>query len=296
MSEKKPDATGSENPFADWAKSVTDFWGGWTRMWLQPSSPAGESDSTMSAAQSTKSSVDAAIRNWQALSEAMSAPESLESLLKGAGAMPDLLAKFAQNAVSGYLQLQQKWLERSGRIGETVEAYTFDRLDENMFRAWLDMYETEFRQYLQIPQLGLARGYLEKFNQAMDKYNIYQSTLAEFVRVLSLPFNHSAAVMQEKLGEMAEKGGLPDDSRKYYQMWIKILEGHYMKLFQSPEYTGILANTLNAISEFTSARDAVIQDMLSGLPIPSRTEIDELERELYELKRRIRSMEKEQKS
>jgi polyhydroxyalkanoate synthesis regulator phasin len=66
-----------------------------------------------------------------------------------------------------------------------------------------------------------------------------------------------------------------------------------MKLFQSSEYTQILANTLNAISEFTSARDAVIQDMMSGLPIPTRKEIDDLEKELYELKKRIRRIEKE---
>ena len=292
MNENKPDATGTDAMIADWMKTVTDFWGGLTRMWMQPQ--AGPASSfQMSATQDVKSLLDNAIRNWQAVSASMSAPGAMESLLKSAGAMPELLAKMAQKTVSGYIQLQEKWQERSGRIGETVDAYSFERLDENMFRALTDMYETEFQQFFNIPQLGLARGYQEKFNQAVDKYNIYHSTLAEFVRVLSLPVNRSFAVMQEKLGEMAEKGALPDDSKKYYQMWIKILEGHYMKLYQSSEYSQILANTLNAISGFTSARDAVIQDMMSGLPIPSRKEIDALEREVYELKKRIRTIEKE---
>jgi class III poly(R)-hydroxyalkanoic acid synthase PhaE subunit len=247
----------------------------------------------MSATSSVQSSLDNAIRNWQAVSAVMSSPGSMESLLKGAGAMPEILAKMAQHTLNGYFQLQEKWIGRFGRISDSVEAYSFERLDENMFRAWIEMYETEFQRFYQIPQLGLTRTYQEKFNQVMDKYNIYQATLSEFFRVLTLPFNHSAAVMQEKLGEMAEKGALPDDSQKYYQMWIKILEGHFMKLFQSSEYTQILANTLNAISEFTFARDAVIQDMMSGLPIPTRKEIDDLEQELYELKKRIRKIEKE---
>ncbi len=276
---------------ADWMKSVADFWSGLNRMWLQPQA-GPDPDSQMSATHSAKNSMDTAIRNWQAVSTAMSAPGSVESLLKSAGAMPELLAKMAQHTISGYLQLQEKWIERYGRISETVEAYSFERVDENMFRSWIDMYETEFRQFYQIPQLGLTRSYQEKFNQVMDKYNIYHATLAEFFRILTLPLSHTAAVMQEKVGELAEKGALPDDSQKYYQMWIKILEGHYMKLFQSPEYTLTLANTLNATSDFTSARDAVIQDMMSGLPIPSRKEIDELERELYELKKRIRTIEK----
>jgi polyhydroxyalkanoate synthase subunit PhaE len=291
MNESKPDATGTDATMADWIKFVMDFWGGRT-LWQQSPEPSSEK----SGAHSARSAMDAAIRNWQAVSSAMSAPESMESLFKGAGAMPELLAKMAQNTVDGFIQLQQKWLERCGHIGETVEAYSFEHLDENMFRAWIDIYETEFRKFFNIPQLGLARGYQEKFNQAVDKYNIYHSTLAEFVRVLSLPLSHSVAVLQEKLGEMAEKGVLPDDSQKYYQIWIKILEGHYMKLFQSPEYNQILANTLNAISDFSASKDAVIQDMLSVLPIPIRKEIDDLERELFELKKRIRVLEKGHKS
>ena len=295
MNESKPDAGGTDAMMADWIKFVADFWGGQSQMWQQTHAAPADSSSEKIGARNARSALDAAIRNWQAVSAAMSAPESMESLLKGAGAMPELLAKMARNTVDGSIQLQQKWLERCGRIGETVDAYSFEGLDENMFRAWIDMYETEFRQFFNIPQLGLARGYQEKFNQAMDKYNIYQSTLAEFVRVLSLPLSHSVAVMQEKLGEMTEKGALPDDSQKYYQIWIKILEGHYMKLFQSPEYNQILANTLNAVSDFSASRDAVIQDMLSVLPIPGRREIDDLERELYELKKRIQALEKDHK-
>lgn len=294
MNENKPDATGTETMIADWMKTVTDFWGGLTSMWMQPQA-GPDSSFQLSATQDVKSLLDNAIRNWQAVSASMSVPGAMESLLKSAGAMPELLAKMAQKTVSGYIQLQEKWQERSGRIGETVDAYSFERLDENMFRALTDMYETEFQQFFNIPQLGLARGYQEKFNQAVDKYNIYHSTLAEFVRVLSLPVNRSFAVMQQKLGEMAEKGTLPDDSQKYYQIWIKILERHYMKLYQSSEYNQILANTLNAISGFTSARDAVIQDMMSGLPIPGRKEIDDLEREVYELKKRIQAIEKARK-
>ena len=292
MNENKPDVTGTDAMIADWMKSVSDFWGGLTRMWLQPQADPASSFQ-MGATQDVKSFLDNAIRNWQAVSASMSTPGTMETLLKSTGAMPEILAKMAQKTVSGFIQLQEKWQERSGRIGETVDAYSFERLDENMFRALTDIYETEFQQFFKIPQLGLTRGYQEKFNQAVDKYNTYHSTLAEFVRILSLPVNRSFAVMQEKLGEMAEKGALPDDSQKYYQMWIKILEGHYMKLYQSPEYSQILANTLNAISGFTSARDAVLQDMMSGLPIPSRKEIDALEREVYELKKRIRKIEKE---
>ncbi len=244
--------------------------------------------------QHIKASIDATVKSWQAISTAMSAPESVHSILKGAGAMPDILFKLAQNTLSGFLHIQQKCLEQGGRFGETAEAYKFDNIDENIYKAWTEMYEKEFRQFLNIPQLGLTRSYQEKFNLALDKYNVYQATLSEFLRLLSLPVARSMTIMQEKMNEMVEAGKLPEESQAYYQMWIKILEGHYMTLFQSAEYIRTLGKTIDAISEFTAAKDAVFEDLLSSLPIPNRKEIDDLERELYELKKRLRILEKKQ--
>jgi polyhydroxyalkanoate synthesis regulator phasin len=65
-----------------------------------------------------------------------------------------------------------------------------------------------------------------------------------------------------------------------------------MTLFQTPEYTDILGKTLNSLTEFKSARNAVIEDMIDGLPIPTRSEIDALYQEIHRLKRRLRALEK----
>lgn len=291
MTEAKSDSSTAEKLTATWMKSFTDLWGGMMRVWLTPGDETSmEQPSTMST--NVQVSLDAALKGWSAVSAAMTEPEAMDSIFKGAGAMPEILAKLAQTTLSGYLQLQQKWLERAGRLGESTEAYTFKDIDENLFRAWSQMYEKEFRQFFRIPQLGLTRTYQEKINSAVDKYNIFQSTMAEFMRILTLPLSRTVAVMQEKIGQLAEKGGLPEDSHKYYQMWIKILEGHYMILFQSPEYTQILGKTLTALSDFAGAKNAVLEDLLSVLPIPKRSEVDELEREIYELKKRLRTLEK----
>jgi hypothetical protein len=104
------------------------------------------------------------------------------------------------------MEMHQNMIQRLGRMGESVEAYQFQDIDENMFRAWTDIYEKEFQQFFKIPQLGLMRSYQEKANQVADKYNLFQSTLSEFLSLLGLPFSRSMQVMQEKMGEMAENG------------------------------------------------------------------------------------------
>ena len=101
--------------------------------------------------------------------------------------------------------------------------------------------------------------------------------------------------MQGKLGEMAENEGLTDDTKVYYNMWVKVLEGHFMTLFQTPEYVETLSRTVNALADYSAARNAALEDMLSMLPVARKTEVDDMARELYELKKRLRKLEKAQK-
>ena len=291
--------THNDDTFTQWTRSMTDIWGGMMRLWFPSGSPAsggstmGEKGRSGGTADRVRTSVEAALKNWETLSAAMSAPGSMQALFQGAGAMPEMLAKLAQTSFDGFLEMQQKALERAARLGEQVDAYTYTDIDENLFRFWTEMYEKEFSRFFQIPKLGLVREYQERMAEAIDAYNRHQATLGEFLRLLALPLSRSFTVLQEQVADLAEKGELPEDSRAYYDMWIKVLEGHYMTLFQTPEYIETLARTLNSLSAFRTSRDAVIEDMLSGLPVPVQSEIDDLYEEIHRLKRRLRALEKE---
>jgi polyhydroxyalkanoate synthesis regulator phasin len=92
---------------------------------------------------------------------------------------------------------------------------------------------------------------------------------------------------------MAEAGELPDDSKAYYQMWIKILEGHYMTLFKSPEYVDAMGQTLDSLENYKMAAEKVIEDTLGMLPVPTQKDMDELYKEIYLLKKKVKALEKE---
>jgi hypothetical protein len=269
-------------------KTTGDLWGNMLRMWSDAAASTGPSGSSGQ----TQASMNAAMKTWQILSSTLAGPGQMDSIFKGAGTMPEILTKVAQTSLSGFLEFQQKWFERLGRIGKSTEAYKFEDLDENAFRAWTEIYEKEFRQYFNIPQLGLTRFYQEKFSRTLDKFNLFQAAMSEFLRLLYLPVSKSYVVLQEKLGEIAEAGELPEDSKQLYQIWIKILEGHYMTLFQSPEYGKTLRNLLNTMSEFSVTKNDLMQDMLATMPISTQKDMDDLYKEIYLLKKRIKALEK----
>lgn len=296
MNEKTDDPFGMMSIASTWMQSMNDLWSGL----------GGKTDASQTGSQAASTSGDdsppkaqaamaAALKNWQKMAGAMSTPESVTALMKGSGAMPEVLVKLAQTSVGSLVELQQNMIQRIGRMGESTKAFQFEDIDKNINRIWTDIYEGEFRQFFQVPQLGLMRTYQEKANQAADKYNLFQSTFSEFLNLLNLPFTRTVQVMQEKLGEMAESSELPENPKVYYNMWVKVLEGHFMTLFQTPEYVDTLTRTVNTLAEFSAARDAAMEDALSLLPIAKKTDMDDMARELYELKKRLKKLEKAQK-
>jgi polyhydroxyalkanoate synthesis regulator phasin len=293
MNVKHDDSASGQEFLSSWMKTAGDLWENMFRVWTDAAASIHPSNASSSDASGhVQASLNAVLKSWQVLSSTMARPEVTDSLLKGAGTTPDILMKMAQSSLAGFLEFLQKWFERAGRIGKSTEAYTFEDLDKNAFRAWTEIYEKEFRQFYHIPQLGLTRFYQEKCHQTLDKFNLFQAATAEFFRLLYLPMTKSFSVIQEKLGQLSEAGELPEDSKQYYQMWIKILEGHYMTLFQSNEYIETLAKTLDALAEFSAAKNDLLQDMLDALPVSTQKDMDDLYKEIYLLKKRIKILEK----
>ena len=192
----------------------------------------------------------------------------------------------------GYFQLYQTWLKHTGKFGEASKAYNFEGLQPDTFKEWTVFYEKELQPFLKMPQVGLNRIYQERANDAVDKFAKYQTAIAEFLSVFNTPVEKSLRVMEENLVEMAKEGKLPENFKDYYNMWIKVLEGHYMTLYKTPEYVECLGKTMNAVQDYKAARQKVLMDLLQVLPIPTNRDMNDLYKELYVLKKKVKEMAK----
>jgi hypothetical protein len=239
-------------------------------------------------------SYEAMFRSFQVLASVMEKPEGIEGAMRGIAAFPEIATKLIKPVWEGLFHMQREWVERAGRIGKSTAAYKYEDIDRDVFKVWREIYEREFRQFLNVPQLGLTRAYQERLSQGADKFQIFQTTMAEFFSLLYLPVEKSFKVLQDQVAQMAEGGELPEKTKEYYRIWVKILEGHYMTLFKSPEYNQTLRRILDSLGDYMVARQEILQDAMQALPVPSQKEMDELYREIYLLKKRITALEKNQ--
>ena len=288
---EKMQGDGAAQPLLElWMKTTSAVWQNALQNWAKTVGMEQKTDPDQKTR--NQESLEAIQKAWQTLSSVMEEPETVQSMLGGISAMPEVALKLIQTGWQGVLNLQQQWIEKAARVGQSTPAYKFENLDQEALQAWTDLYEKELRQYINVPQVGLFRLYQERMAQSVDEHARFQSTVGEFLFMLYLPMEKSLKVMQDQLAQMAEEGQLPETSKDYYRIWIKILEGHYMTLFQSPEYTQALTKTLTSMSDYNLARKKILEDMLRPLPIPSQSEMDELYKEIYQLKKRVKFLEK----
>ena len=280
-------------PFAEWIKSSTDLWTS-----LMKVTPAATDMLTdLSTKKTTKSrsleSMESALKMWQSLSSALSEPAIADATLKGFHSLPDVFLKVAQAFWDICFQIQKSHIEKAGKISQQVDAYHFENVDQELFKSLKEIYEKEIRQFFYVPQLGLTRSYQERFSLFMDRLNLLEATSAEFLSLIYLPFEQSFKVMQLELEKLTKEGKVPKETKEYYNLWVKILEGHFMTLFKSPEFNQTLADLFNKLSEFIVAKNEVLQDVLQILPVPTYKEIDELYKDLHILKKKVRDLERQ---
>ncbi len=272
-----------------WMKSAGDMWNGMP----QPGQTGVATPKTESKDSGhDRKWIDAQILTWQSLASAMSHPNTLSAYFQGITRLPESIITLIFPMLTAAAEIHQKGMGQLGKAGDFLSSLDFENPDRHALDLWRSLYDQEFRKILNIPQLGLTRQYQEKTNRLMDRFNLLQAAMAEFLHLLYLPFEKTRAAYSKKLAEDAEKNELPTDVKSQYMIWLKILEGHYMTLFKTPEYLTSLNKTISAVAEYSLAKKALTDDLLKALSIPSSDTIEGVYKELYDMKKRLKDLEK----
>jgi hypothetical protein len=275
--------------FNQWLKSAGDIW--------SPALQPGQTESATPTSEAGDSGhaqtwIDTQFGVWQSLASAMSRPDTLSAYLQGISRLPESLTALILPALTSAAEMHQKGMGQAGKAYDFLASFNFENPDKHALDLWRNLYDQEFRKFLNIPQLGLTRQYQEKTNQLMDRFHVLQTAMAEFLHLLYRPFETARAEYLKKLAENTDKNEVPADFKAQYMIWLKILEGHYMVLFQTPEYLASLGKTISAAAAYSLARKSLTNDLLKSLSITSLDNIEGIYRELYDMKKRLKDLEK----
>jgi class III poly(R)-hydroxyalkanoic acid synthase PhaE subunit len=276
---------------AAWIKWTMDFWETMAQMGPGLSGSGASGGASSQADASVEDSCPSVLKLWQAFFSLLTEPGTVDAVFKEIQAPSEVVLKMAQAGWGGYFHLYQQWLEGVQAEGKAAEPYGFENLDQDIFKICTEIYESDFRQLLNMPQVGLTRLSQEGINRAMDRFAQFQAAMAEFVYLLYLPLKKSLRAMPQDVNN-GEAGKAGEDFKDYYKKWLKLLEGYYMTLFKSPEYTRTMSHTLEALEDFALAKQELLAEALAALAVPTRRDMDELYREIYLLKKQVKDLSK----
>lgn len=285
--------------FENWISASNEFWGTLNKISKgDVFSQFAKDSETGKIAGFANESMNMAMKTWKTFFSMLSDPEKLRELNNpsAAEAGDDSFKKFLSVVEKGFETLVSTITEKAGKIGSKMEGIDFDRFDREIFNAWAATYQEEIRNFYKLPQVGLWREYQERAAKAMDKYNMFNASLIEFMYFLYLPFERSLKNSQKELLDKMEHGKTPDDMNSFYNDWLKKLENDYATMFHSKEYTNAMGRALEGMCDFRLAKNGMLEDMLKTSPIPVSSDMDDLYKEIYIMKKRLKVLEKERET
>jgi hypothetical protein len=119
----------------------------------------------------------------------------------------------------------------------------------------------------------------------------FNQRLAEYYKQLSEAWTDA----QKKVD--AKVPSIPQDAEHleaYKRVWIDIFENDFTGLFDSEKFGQNYGKMVSAELELTKHWENILNVILQSMKLPTRKEIDEVYKELHELRRRVSKLEKKE--
>ncbi|MFY9301114.1 MAG: poly(R)-hydroxyalkanoic acid synthase subunit PhaE [Candidatus Nitrosotenuis sp.] len=162
---------------------------------------------------------------------------------------------------------------------------------------WTDLLHLMSGKPLALTSVGPMRNWtndIKKIStEIIDSYDDmveFNKRLTEYYKQLS----DTWAEAQKKVN--AKATSLPQDSEQleaYKRVWIDIFENDFTQLFDSEKFGQNYGKLVSAELELTKHWENILNVTLQSLRLPTRKEIDDVYKELHQLRKRVTKLEKE---
>jgi class III poly(R)-hydroxyalkanoic acid synthase PhaE subunit len=159
----------------------------------------------------------------------------------------------------------------------------------NLYR---DAYQGTFARLVASPGLGMNREFNEKFQSGFDAWVSWQLATLEYQGVLGEIWDQAFKHFQEEILALAEKGEKIETLRDFILLWTRGAEQVFTEAFQTEPYVLAQGQMLNTAMAYRVQVREIIEVFLKLYDLPTRSELDETHRRIYELRKEVKALRK----
>ena len=143
-----------------------------------------------------------------------------------------------------------------------------------------------------IPQ-GEAKQKFEMMNDIIDEFNVFNLKNNQMQYMMYATGLKAMEEVAESISNKIRNGEEVSDFTNIYNEWLSINDKNFVALFETDEYSKMQAEVSSFGMKLKRNINLQIEKSMENLPLINRTEMDELYKTIYELKKRINILEKQ---
>ena len=224
------------------------------------------------------SSMQAALEQW--INQIQNNMDMITPDLPGvSGTTLSTWAQFA-DSVAPWLNMSQSYLKdiAEGHLPGGIEMPGVGAAQEQFCRA------------LSIPGLGYNREQQESIQKLARHLLAYHDALRAYKLAFAKTAKASLVSVQERLRVMHEAGEKIESLRALYDMWVDASEEAYADFAMSDEYQVVYGDLVNTLMHVRSDMNELAEHQYQMMNIPTRSEIDTMQRRQQENRRENRQL------
>ncbi|NJD77323.1 MAG: hypothetical protein FIB08_09555 [Candidatus Methanoperedens sp.] len=159
------------------------------------------------------------------------------------------------------------------------------------FDLWLKTYEATYGRVIEIPPMGPSREKTEKvirgFSTSVSLYAKWMESLINFQNV----FIEAMRRMRENMASRIEGEPSARSYEDFYEVWIETYSETFKEFLKSGHFASDMGTFMSQLMDFQkNNREVLEENYLKPSGLPTRTEIDEINKEVYLLKKTVREL------
>ena len=164
---------------------------------------------------------------------------------------------------------------------------------QEFFNLWLKLYEDTFGKLVSMPTLGPTREKSEKLMKGFSTFvNLYTTWMELNINFQNV-FMEAMRQVNEKTIAKMDKENSPDKYRDFYRIWIETYSDTFKEFMKSDHFTSDNGKLMSYFMDFQKySKDIFEENYLKPMNLPTKTEIDDINKELYSLKKIVKELTK----
>lgn len=213
--------------------------------------------------------------------------------------LPEYMKNFAGKYVESMessSEVMSDYLKNWAENDDALKHAFYDALGDGpkgyveYLETWQKSYEKTFGKMLSAPTFGRDMEFWQSQKSSFDRFIRYSIAATKFYTSLADIAQDATEQVIKDYAEMHAQGTQPKTFDEFYKYWSRTVSKNYEKVLFSDEISVLAGNMVNEMAKFKMEHDKLCEFYLAYLPVPKKSDMDNLYKTVHEMKKELRTL------